>query len=258
MRRITEPFSGNTVVATFHEAGNYFLRATVRDSDDGIAESDISITVVQTPTDITVSPLDVELEIRQNVQFSATVRDQFGDNISNANLNWTVNDGGSISTTGLFRAGDEVGGPFEIQVSMDDLVASTSVTIVASRPDSDQDGMSDEWEILFNLNKDDPSDAAGNPDGDNLTNLQEFLAGTSPHEFDEGEVIDLFRGWNLVSIARTSTPKTVQDIFGDTFVGRVWEWDPRQQAFSLSHQLDCLRGVWLYSSIRTVVRYTLE
>jgi len=50
--------------------------------------------------------------------------------------------------------------------------------------DSDGDGLPDDWELANGLN---PYSAAGNdgangdPDGDHFTNLQEFLAGTDPH-----------------------------------------------------------------------------
>ena len=44
--------------------------------------------------------------------------------------------------------------------------------------DSDGDGMPDEWELRFDLDPNDPSDAAGDLDNDGITNLQEFLNGT--------------------------------------------------------------------------------
>ena len=40
--------------------------------------------------------------------------------------------------------------------------------------------MPDAWEIRFDLDPNDPSDAALDQDGDGVTNLQEFLAGTPP------------------------------------------------------------------------------
>lgn len=46
--------------------------------------------------------------------------------------------------------------------------------------DTDGDGMPDAWEIRFDLDPNDPSDAALDQDGDGVTNLQEFLAGTPP------------------------------------------------------------------------------
>ena len=51
--------------------------------------------------------------------------------------------------------------------------------------DDDNDGMPDEWELANGLNPIDPSDAAGDPDGDGLTNLQEYEIGSDPHvKFD--------------------------------------------------------------------------
>jgi methionine-rich copper-binding protein CopC len=46
--------------------------------------------------------------------------------------------------------------------------------------DTDHDGMPDDWETFFGLNPTDPLDATGDPDGDGLTNLQEFQANSHP------------------------------------------------------------------------------
>jgi hypothetical protein len=47
-------------------------------------------------------------------------------------------------------------------------------------PDRDGDGMPNDWEAIYLLNPDDPSDAGLDADVDGLTNRQEYLAGTDP------------------------------------------------------------------------------
>ncbi|MFC1747985.1 S-layer homology domain-containing protein [Pseudomonadota bacterium] len=58
--------------------------------------------------------------------------------------------------------------------------------------DSDNDGMPDWWEIFHGLNPFDPSDANEDPDGDGLTNLEEYGYGTDPNiaDTDGGGVND--------------------------------------------------------------------
>lgn len=46
--------------------------------------------------------------------------------------------------------------------------------------DLDQDDLPDDWEIAHGLNPDDATDAAQDPDGDGLSNLDEFRTGTDP------------------------------------------------------------------------------
>ncbi len=46
--------------------------------------------------------------------------------------------------------------------------------------DTDNDGMPDSFEIQYGLNPNDPNDASAHNDGDGLTNLEEYLAGTNP------------------------------------------------------------------------------
>ena len=49
-----------------------------------------------------------------------------------------------------------------------------------ARVDTDSDGMSDDWELSNGLDPLDPGDAAPDPDGDSLSNLEEYLNQTNP------------------------------------------------------------------------------
>jgi hypothetical protein len=50
--------------------------------------------------------------------------------------------------------------------------------------DSDEDGMPNRWERLHGLDENDASDAAFDPDGDGLTNAEEFIVGSVPSNGD--------------------------------------------------------------------------
>ena len=50
----------------------------------------------------------------------------------------------------------------------------------APHKDSDSDGMPDEWETKFGLDISNPSDAAGDLNGDGYTNIEDFLNGLDP------------------------------------------------------------------------------
>ncbi|MEO0054274.1 MAG: hypothetical protein RLZZ50_221, partial [Verrucomicrobiota bacterium] len=65
-------------------------------------------------------------------------------------------------------------------------LASPPFTLDTSLPrlDADADGIPDSWETTYGLNPGSAADASANPDGDSLTNLQEYNGGWNPRLFE--------------------------------------------------------------------------
>lgn len=91
----------------------------------------------------------------------------------------------TVGTATVVAPYDDAPAPYRY-VSFPSLLSVYSIDAIAAatfRPDSDGDGLPDEFELANGL---DPLDAtganggSGDPDGDGLTNAQEYAAGTSP------------------------------------------------------------------------------
>jgi hypothetical protein len=108
------------------------------------------------------------------------------DSVGTYTLEVTVSDGtesdtGTVTLMVLDPADDL---DLDGMTNAEEIAAGTDPTV----PDSDGDGMPDGWEVANGL---DPLgyDASGDPDGDEITNLDEYLNGMDPHVVDEVGVL---------------------------------------------------------------------
>jgi hypothetical protein len=83
----------------------------------------------------------------------------------------TVRTGKVLTTNGIVRDPREVGGYPDYRFSAEDVL-----------PDTDHDGMPDNWETKHGLNPTSAGDGALDTDGDGYTNVEEYLNGTDPRE----------------------------------------------------------------------------
>jgi len=85
------------------------------------------VTVTNTAPTVQITPLGATLGTNETQQFTATV-----SNTSNQNVTWTAT-GGTISSTGLFRAGSTAGTFKVTATSQADTSVSTSVTVSVTK-----------------------------------------------------------------------------------------------------------------------------
>ena len=126
--------------------------------------------------------------------------------------------------------------------SIDDFEDGCDIGAYEFGGDMDKDGLSDDWE--FENFADLRFNGTDDLDNDGFSNLTEFSAGSSPL----GIRLELRKGWNLVSISNQPQANTIEAVFGDRMIGRVWTWNNETKRFEGISAILARRSHWVYAA----------
>lgn len=118
--------------ASFQAAGDYRLSVLITDATGLTATSSVNVRVIQTASELAVTPPSVVLPVGVAQAFTATVRDQFGATLSSGGAVWSASGGGSINAGGTYTA-SSVGGPFVITATASGFTGNASVTVTPAQ-----------------------------------------------------------------------------------------------------------------------------
>jgi len=134
---INDSNAAKNTTATFYAAGTYVFQVMVTDTAGATATGNVSVTVQQTLTGITISPEDAALAPGQNRLFTATAIDQFGNDMTTQpSFTWSVGSGGvgTISSTGSYTAPSSASSTtFAISASAGGKSGTASVAVKRNR-----------------------------------------------------------------------------------------------------------------------------
>ena len=127
--------AAKTSVATFTKAGSYAFTVTVTNVGGAFATSNVTVTVNQTLTTISISPATVALNSLATQPFTASAKDQFGAALSSQpSFAWSVDGGGGSITAGGLYTAPAAAGNATVRATSGGLSGTASVTVTNSGP----------------------------------------------------------------------------------------------------------------------------
>lgn len=175
---------GGTSPRNFSKGGEVAVSVTFTDNSQAVEVFRVPGAAVVASPEITASPLTQTAWLGGTVTFSVTATGE-----GPLTYRWlhdhqpVAGQTGPTLTLDNLKSGDA--GEYQAEVTNAGgsvLSAVAQLTVENPEADTDGDGLSDGWEIQNGFNRNDPTDAAGDPDEDGWTNLQEFIAGTNPRD----------------------------------------------------------------------------
>ena len=128
----------NNTNVTFYQAGSYILAVTATDTLSLSVTSSVTVSVVQSPSGLSITPANVSVTNGATQQFTAAAVDQFGNAMSaQPNFTWQVSGGTLSSTTGssvTFTAGNPGNGQVKVSDSSGNAQANITVTPAPAAP----------------------------------------------------------------------------------------------------------------------------
>jgi PKD repeat protein len=192
-----QTLNGETTSYVFETPNVYLVTLTVSDAEGHSSNDTVTYTVLdKTAPDIEVKDSVTGLE-DDPIRFDTS---QSYDNIGIAYYTWVFGDG-KVENTSIPSVTHVFVEPkiYSVELVVTDISGnanSTFITVDVQKDtdrdlladhldeDDDDDGMPDVWELKYELNPLDPSDATLDGDGDTIINLEEYQKNTDPSAYD--------------------------------------------------------------------------